>query len=120
MIFNRVKTALVASLPNYPLAYASVNRFNNCLAFSTLKDKAERYLCSAVTYHTLKDVNIEEPYSLPQLKPNNDSQENLSKETQKLSYEPFSLRERVIHNLNMLKLSSEKNREEVRKIFEIG
>lgn len=67
MIFNRVKGTLMVSCPNYPLTFASRNRLNNCFAFSTLKDKAEKYLCCAVTYSTLNDTNLEELYSLKEL-----------------------------------------------------
>ena len=67
MIFIRVKGTLMVSYANYPLTFTSLNRLNNCFAFSTLKGKAEKYLCCAVTYSTLNDTNLKELYSLKKL-----------------------------------------------------
>ena len=67
MNFSRMGTVLAMSRPSFPLALASINRFNNLLAFSTLKDKAERYLCGVVTYRTLYDVDLKTLYSPKEL-----------------------------------------------------
>jgi hypothetical protein len=47
-----------------PLNVVTLSRYNNYLAFSTLKQKAEKYLCAAVAYRTLMDVNPYQLYSL--------------------------------------------------------
>jgi hypothetical protein len=61
MIFRRIVGVHKVSTP---WTCVAINRFNNCFAFSDFKKKAEKYLCAAVAYRTLADVDPDEIYTI--------------------------------------------------------
>ena len=99
MIFNRIVGIHTLATP---LAKVSINRFNNYMAFSSIKQKAEKYLCAAVAYRTLADADPNRLYTLQTALNQTDMAIAYGNNTGKIEYQPFSLRERVIHNINKL------------------
>ena len=66
MIFNRIVGIIT------PLNVLSLKRFNNFFLFSDIKKKAEKYLCAAVAYHKLADVDPNKLYNSQSLLPQTD------------------------------------------------